>query len=91
MTAQSLILKLCPFCGGKAEFHYDPGCWGYSPPTYSVFCTKCWCNTPKVDRTEWSPEKGTNYNEEKSKEGAADMWNNRHDFPCMHDLVKDCK
>lgn len=35
-------LKPCPFCGAPAEFKFDSGSYGYTPPSVKVTCSKAY-------------------------------------------------
>ena len=45
-TGESMDLKPCPMCGGKAEF------CGYFGDTFHVMCTKCGCDLPLLQNAK---------------------------------------
>lgn len=60
------VLKPCPFCGGKAEFHQ----FANPKSSYSIECTVCRCGTYGWD----CPSTGTH---DENKAMQAERWNRR--------------
>lgn len=65
----TIPLKPCPFCGGKAELYYAPYNKMKLIPCYSAFCTECriMIGTTKNNMTDFF----------RTKEEAAEAWNRR--------------
>lgn len=65
-------LKICPFCGGEAQFHR---CFMSGTEYWQVSCNKCGCNT-RLEKVS---------GEYAAKERVAAMWNsrvNKNGDPC---------